>query len=421
MKTVGIIVEYNPLHYGHVYHFQESKKSANADAVVAVMSGNFLQRGEPAITNKWSRTEMALHMGADLVIELPVAFSSQPAEWFAYGAVSALHQTGVVDSLCFGSESGEIHWLQVLARRLSLEPLSFQQELKRQLKKGINYPAAYSAAVQVYIGDDALFKETDASKLAQPNNILGLHYLIALERLNSQIKPLTITRQKSEYHQKDITDELIASATAIRQILLQQESMTGISQYVPPYTYDILLRDYEAGRAPMHWDRFAAPLMHHLITSSPEQLAELHEVTEGLENRLKQILPKLDKEALFSMEQLTQALKTKRYTRTKLQRTLLRILLNHSKDELAASELSKGVPYLRILGFSDTGRKLLKRMKTTAGVPIISKPSKASHSFLELDIRAASAYALAYPRTSTEELFRDYYQSPIYLGGNASR
>src|SRR5690554_6939007 len=148
VKTVGIIVEYNPLHYGHVYHFRQSKINANAEAVVAIMSGNFLQRGEPALLNKWARAEMALHMGVDLVIELPVAYAAQPAEWFAYGAVSALHNTGVVDSLCFGSESGEINGLISLAHKLHQEPVTFKHSLKERLKQGMNYPAAYSAAVQ---------------------------------------------------------------------------------------------------------------------------------------------------------------------------------------------------------------------------------------------------------------------------------
>lgn len=421
MKTVGIIVEYNPLHYGHDYHFRESKINANADAVIAVMSGNFLQRGEPAIVNKWARAEMALHMGADLVIELPVAFSSQPAEWFAYGAVSALHQTGVVDSLCFGSESGEIDWLKILARRLHQEPQGFQQSLKQHLNKGINYPTAYSLAIQDLAVNDPQLKDAQAFNLAQPNNVLGLHYLIALERLNSDIEPLTITRQKAEYHQQNITDQQIASATALRKILMDQGSIKEISPFVPSFTYDILLREWEAGRAPMHWDRFTSNLYHQLLNLTSSQLAQIHEVTEGLENRIKQALPQLDINESFSIDILLEAVKTKRYTRTKLQRTLLRILLNHSKSDITINKLRQGVPYIRILGFSETGRHLLKKMKTTAKVPVVSNAAKSSFEFLDMDIRASSVYSLAYPKTSTRELFRDYYQSPIYLGGKASK
>jgi predicted nucleotidyltransferase len=421
LKTVGLIVEYNPLHYGHVYHFRQSKINAKADAVIAVMSGNFLQRGEPALVNKWARTEMALQMGADLVIELPVAFSSQPAEWFAYGAVSALHQTGIVDSLCFGSESGEIDWLKALAHRLHQEPKAFQQNLKQQLKKGINYPAAYSQAIQDFVGEDPQMKDAQAFNLAQPNNVLGLHYLIALERLKSNIEPLTITRQKSGYHQQDITDQQIASATALRKILMEQQNTTEISPFVPPYTYDILCREWEANRGPMHWDRFAMNLFHQLLNSTPLQLSEIYEVSEGLENRIKQILPQLNLNESLSIDMLLEAVKTKRYTRTKLQRTLLRILLNHSKQDLEMNKLSQGVPYLRVLGFSDTGRILLKQMKTTAKVPVVSNPARSSFDFLDMDIRAASIYSLAYPKPSSQEIFRDYYQAPIYLGGNASK
>lgn len=157
MNTVGIVVEYNPLHYGHVYLFQQSKFVSGAEAVIAVMSGNFLQRGEPAIANKWARTEMALRMGVDVVIELPVAYSCQPAEWFAYGAVAILDATGVVDSLCFGSESGDIGWLEAVAERMHREPEYFHEAIRSVLKSGVSYPTAYSAAVGQFMRDLSTF------------------------------------------------------------------------------------------------------------------------------------------------------------------------------------------------------------------------------------------------------------------------
>lgn len=410
MKTVGIIVEYNPLHHGHVYHFQQSRIVSEADAVIAVMSGNFLQRGEPAIVNKWARAEMALHMGADVVIELPVAYASQPAEWFAFGAVSILEATGVVESLCFGSESGDIGWLQTLARHMHQETRSFHDIIKRQLKKGISYPAAYSAAVAQYMNGEV--RDED---LAKPNNILGLHYLIALQRLQSAIVPLTITRQKAGYHQQEITDRQIASATAIRRLLFKKHNLTEIAAFVPDYTYEILCRERMQGRAPLSWEAFAEPLLFQLIHRSPGELAQIHEVSEGLEYRLKQALPNLDLSSSSIVELLLTRLKTRRYTRTKLQRMLLRILLNHSKKELGSDRLRSGVPYLRILGFSQTGRELLKKMKKTAKVPIVTKVTRQSSPFLDLDIRATSIYALGYPSRDTAEIFRDYYQPPVQL------
>lgn len=407
MNTVGIIVEYNPLHSGHVYHFNEAKAISGAEAVVAVMSGNFLQRGEPALAGKWARAEMALEMGADLVIELPVAYSSQPAEWFAFGAVSALDATGVVSSLCFGSESGEISWLQETASLLHREPEAFSRLLRDQLKTGVSYPAAYASAAREFTGIP------EAESIGQPNNSLGLHYLMALLRLNSTIRPLTIGRKKAGYHDREAADREIASATAIRLILTEKNSLQAIAPYIPSYTLDILTRERDAGRSPVTWESFARPLIHTLITRPAQELEALHEVTEGLESRLKQALSTLDYTRTDWVEQLLEAVKTKRYTRTKLQRTLLRILLNHPKTDLSRETLSQGVPYLRILGFSERGRELLKQMKKTARVPVITKVGQDNQELLKLDIAATAVYAEAFQSPSAWEMQRDFYQAPL--------
>src|SRR5262245_42398707 len=203
MRTVGLIVEYNPFHNGHHYHLQQSLKITDSDAVVAVMSGHFLQRGEPALLNKWTRAEMALRGGCDVVIELPVAYSTQAAEWFGYGAVALLEATGVVDALCFGSEAGDIRPLQRVARQLAHEPAAFEGLMADCLRGGVSYPAAYSEAVRQFMlaAGDA---EAAAFPLAQPNNTLGLHYLLALERLGSAIEPFTLRREKAGYSQTNI-------------------------------------------------------------------------------------------------------------------------------------------------------------------------------------------------------------------------
>ncbi|AEI44389.1 nucleotidyltransferase [Paenibacillus mucilaginosus] len=409
MRTVGLIVEYNPLHNGHSYHYQQSLKVSGADAAVCVMSGHFLQRGEPALAGKWARAEMALAMGADLVLELPAAYAAQPAEWFGYGAVSALEATGVVDSLCFGSESGDIAWLERAAEVLASEPPQLQEELRLGLKAGLPYPAAYSRAVASLV-PGASFEE-----LAKPNNTLGLHYLIALRRLASPIRPLTIARTKADYRQEDITDRRIASATAIRKLLLEGGSLDDTAPYLPPSTLAILRREYEAGRAPVSWERFAQGLLMKLATMSPEALADCHEVTEGLEHRIRAALSEWQPVAGEGVvAALLERLKTKRYTRTKLQRTLLHILLGHSKAMLRPEVLRRGVPYLRVLGFSPKGQALLKRMKKTARVPVLTKvPSGDAPPLLELDLRATSAYALGFDRPDPREMFRDYYQAPV--------
>lgn len=431
-----------------MYHYNQSKAAAGAEACIAVMSGHFLQRGEPAVVGKWARAEMALRMGADLVIELPVAYSSQPAEWFAYGAAGLLDATGVTDALCFGSEDGRIDPLLGLAEALHRESDAFRSRLKDELKTGASYPSAYAAAaaarrdVQQETGDgppqapvDPKAEDPESGgpedeggpeepRLNQPNNILGLHYLMALRRLGSPIVPLTIPRQKADYHQTTVTDASIASATAIRKLLFgsgggtnlpPEEALLGIAPYVPASTLDILRREFAAGRGPVGWEQYSRPLFAQLLGRSASELGGLCEVTEGLEHRIKRVLQEFPRDAQHPVEVLLQRLKTKRYTRTKLQRTLLRILLQHPKHELTRQKLSEGITYLRVLGFNEAGRELLKRMKKTAKVPVITKMPKDLPPFLDMDIRATSLYSLAYAEQSPAEWLRDYYEPPVQL------
>ncbi|RXZ77002.1 nucleotidyltransferase [Paenibacillaceae bacterium] len=414
MRTVGLIVEYNPFHNGHAYHLQQSVKITEADAVVAVMSGSFLQRGEPALLDKWTRAEMALHGGCDLVIELPTAYATQPAEWFAFGAVSLLKATGVVDSMCFGSESGSIASLSALAAVLAEEPERFQELLRASLRSGSSYPAAYSSAVQLYMTE---LGEHEAASypLAQPNNTLALHYLIALRRLNSRIRPYTIVRQKAGYSQQDVADEHIASATALRRMLSLGQTLEELAPFVPATTLHLLQREGLGQRPPTTWETFMPKLLHQLLSHSPTQLAEFHEISEGLEHRLAQAVPRLES---LRFEALMQALKTRRYTRTKLQRALLALLLNHRKDELHPDRLQSGIDYIRVLGFTDKGRQLLKKMKTTARLPVLHSAAQPPRGlrYLELDVRASAVYALAAaPDTPAAGLLRDYYERPIII------
>ncbi|MDF2927676.1 MAG: nucleotidyltransferase [Paenibacillaceae bacterium] len=424
MRTVGIIVEYNPLHNGHAYHYEQSMKAAGAEACIAVMSGQFLQRGEPALVNKWARTEMALRMGADLVIELPVAYACQPAEWFAYGAVKLLHATGIADAVCFGSEDGQLGPLQLLADQLYQEDDTFRRHLQEGLKSGQNYPAAYAAAVAAAAAGDG-----NRIDLEQPNNILGLHYLIALKRLRSSIIPLTISRQKAAYHQLVPTDSTIASATAIRRLLFEPSEagadpqwpdscLQRIAPYVPSYTLEILEREFAAGRGPLNWECYAVPLFSQLLAQPEEQLARISEVSEGLEHRIKRALQGMQPAEGLSVTALLQLLKTRRYTHAKLQRMLLRILLQHPKQELTREILSEGPSCIRVLGFSAKGQALLKQMKKTAALPVTTQVNKSNAASLLMDIRATSVYSLGYKNQSREQWLRDYYQPPLRLSAS---
>ena len=413
MRTVGLIVEYNPFHNGHLYHLQQSQKITGSDAVVAVMSGHFLQRGEPALLNKWTRAEMALRGGCDLVIELPVAYSTQAAEWFAFGAVKLLEATGVVDALCFGSEAGDIGPLRRIARVLAHEPESFGRLMADTLATGVSYPAAYSEAVRQFM---AAAGDTEAAAfgLEQPNNTLGLHYLLALERIGSAIEPYSIRREKAGYSQATITDAQIASATAIRKLVAEASSPQEAAPFIPASTLELLLRDSEAGRGPVGWSMYTKPLLHKIISESKETLEGYHEMSEGLEYRLKRAIPSLPS---LQIDALLDALKTKRYTRTKLQRALLAVLLGHRKDSLSPDRLREGVQYIRVLGYTEKGRELLKRMRKSAALPVLHSAARANETYpyLELDVQATSVYSLGWSSATARDLFRDYYDKPVTL------
>ncbi|WP_349304855.1 nucleotidyltransferase [Paenibacillus sp. Marseille-Q4541] len=407
-SAVGLIVEYNPMHNGHVYHLEQSKKITGSDSVVAVMSGHFLQRGEPAIVSKWARTEMALQMGVDLVLELPTAYAVQPAEWFAYGAVATLHHTGVVDSLCFGSESGELAPLMELADLLASEPESLATAIQQQLASGASYPAAYAAAAaDLAPGSDSAGA---LALLKQPNNTLGLHYLIALRRLGSAIRPFTAQRTGAGYHDAMPGPGSIASATALRRLLLGEDGLTAAAPYMPAEVLAILQREWQTERAPVYLERYRDALFAQLVTKSPDELARFGEVTEGLEHRILKQLPQLPE---LSISALLEAIKTKRYTRTKLQRMLTHILLNHEKVKMTPNILQKGPHYIRVLGFTDKGQSLLKEMRKKASLPIVVKASAFEHDQLTWDQQATAVYGMGMPKPDTRILYQDFYKSPI--------
>ncbi|CAM4279993.1 putative nucleotidyltransferase [Paenibacillus endophyticus] len=417
MRTVGLIVEYNPFHNGHLYHLQQSRKITQADAVVAVMSGHFLQRGEPALLDKWSRTQMALEGGCDLVIELPVAYATQAAEWFAYGAVSLLEATGVVDSFCFGTENGELDPLLKAADIVAEEPPAFKALLKQQLQTGVSYPSAYSSAITSYLAELG-HATASAFPFALPNHTLGLHYLLARNRLQAKMEPFTIAREKAQYNQATATDSQIASATAIRKLLLEQQSLEDVRAYVPESTWNILQQEWSAGRCPISWEPFTNALLQAIITRTPQDLADLHEITEGLEYRIRGVLPTLPSR---SFDDLLSALKTKRYTRTKLQRSLLAILLGHRKQDFTADKLASGVEYIRVLGFSEKGKLLLRRMRNSAKLPVLHSAARAPqpYRYLELDTQASGVYMLGVSgQTSVASMFRDFTEKPVTAGSN---
>ncbi len=403
MRAVGLIVEYNPFHNGHAYHLQTSKEAAEADVVIAVMSGNFLQRGEPALVSKWQRTKMALQNGVDIVFELPYRFATQKAETFANGAVSILDAVGC-DSLCFGSESGDLSTFLQTIDYLEVQQRTFNENIKHYIDTGVSYPKALSLAFQ---------QLPDADKyldIAKPNNILGLEYIKALKQQKSTVSPMTIPRKNADYHDEHFASATIASATSIRKaIFTENDRQTEIDQYVPEQT-KLLLKDYLQQYQVFHqWENYWNYLQFRLIHSSSDELKEIYEMEEGLENRLLASALSTN-----NFHEFMQQIKTKRYTWTRLQRLCVHILTNTKKEEMMRH--SEKASYLRLLGMTTMGREYLNKKKSNLSLPLISKLSSFKEKEINLDIKAARVYSLGVPSHLKYKMLRqEFEQPPIYI------
>ncbi|MBV7503847.1 nucleotidyltransferase [Bacillus sp. sid0103] len=403
MKAVGLIVEYNPFHNGHAYHLQASKDAAEADVVIAVMSGNFLQRGEPALVSKWQRTKMALLNGVDIVFELPYAYATQKAETFAYGAVSILDAAGI-NCLCFGSESGDITSFLQTIDYLEGKQRQFNENIKQYIGTGVSYPKAISLAFG-QLPDSEKYLD-----LAKPNNILGLEYIKAIQHQKSDIIPMTIARKNANYHDEDFSSATIASATSIRKaIFTHSNEKSAMDQYVPEPTKQLLKEYLESYQVFHQWENYWSYLQFRLLHARPEELREIYEMEEGLENRLLSAAREAN-----SFHDFMQQIKTKRYTWTRLQRLCVHILTNTKKAEMAF--ISEKASYLRLLGMTTKGREYLNKTKSHLSLPLISKLSSFTEKEIDLDIRASRIYSLGIPSRLKNKLIRqEYEQPPIYI------
>ncbi|CAM3751800.1 nucleotidyltransferase [Mesobacillus thioparans] len=403
MKAVGVVVEYNPFHNGHLFHLQQAKEQSGADIAIAAMSGNFLQRGEPALVSKWARTKMALDAGVDIVFELPYRFATQHAEIFAEGAVSILTEAGC-DTLCFGSESGDLEAFRQTVRFLEANNDLFQEKIRFYAAEGNSYPKSIALAFQSLAPSESFI---DISK---PNNILGMHYIQAMLRQESQMTAQTITRKSAGYHDEHFASATISSATSIRRALFGASGeMEAIRQYVPDSTYRQLISYKEEFGGFHSWENYWPFLKYRLLQSTPEELNEFYEVEEGLENRLLAAAA-----AANSFQQFMESIKTKRYTWTRLQRVCLHILTNTRKDQMKTAKYK--VDYLRLLGASEKGRAYLNIRKKDLSLPLVSKLSAFSHPDLTLDTRAARIYALSQNGSGQEKLLaEEFAQPPIML------
>ncbi len=420
MKITGIITEYNPFHNGHLYHLNRSKNLNKNQGIICVMNGNFMQRGQPAVTDKWSRTKMALENGVDLVIELPLIYGIRSAEYFASGAIKTLAATGVVSSIVFGSETGKIEPLKQIAEILIKEPNSYSKKLKENLNKGDSFPVAREKALIYYLdhssGINKINKSDIINTISQPNNILGIEYLKTILKLNLPVKSFTIKRTHKNYHSKKATHKL-ASATAIRE-LIYQNKIKEIKNLIPDNCYNIIESDFNTGKIPIKKQFLGNMILSKLRQLSPDNLKKYAEINNGLENRIISASHKSG-----NLEKLISSIKTKNYTRTRIQRNLLHILFSLKNYDLKKMD-SSGIKYLRVLGFNTRGEKILSRINSRSSRPIITQPADFLKSIncksnnplikqLSYDILASDVYTLLYSQRNQRNGQQDFLRPVI--------
>ncbi|SHH01880.1 Predicted nucleotidyltransferase [Thermosyntropha lipolytica DSM 11003] len=415
MSVLGIIVEYNPFHNGHLHLIKEATKKENFQGIICVMSGNFLQRGEPALCHKWARAEMALAAGADLIIELPFCFAVRSAYYFARGGVSLLASTGIVSHIAFGSESGDLEKLNTLADYWQEETPLFKSRLKHYLDQGLNFPAARSRALEDILDEQEDLKDF----IKNPNDILGVEYLRNIKEKKLDIKPIVIKRTGSGYHSTELGK--IASATAIRQALKNNLPLSRIKESLPETSFKILKTEIEKGYAPVFEEELGNLILFKLRTMPEKDLINIYEIKEGLEGRFKKAAFKS-----ADIEELRQNIKTKRYSMTRINRTLLYALFDFTWKQAQLFD-EYGPQYIRILGFSETGQKLLKKIKKTSPLPVISRGSEVKKALtksenpvlremLSLDVKAGNIYSLLYPRINLRQGGQDFTAEVVRKG-----
>ena len=410
MATVlGIIAEYNPFHNGHLYQIEEAKKQTGAEYVVAIISGNFTQRGNTSLINKWAKAQMALENGVDIVLELPTIYSISSAENFAEGAIKILDSLKIVDTLCFGTETADFAALNNIANVLHNEPKEYIAILNHELGKGISYPKARENALMMYLNDIKRY----ANILSGSNNILAIEYLKALKRLKSDMIPFSIQRKKVYYNDERIIDEF-ASSTAIRK-LIATEQYSEVRKVVPKNSYMLLKDEIEKGNFVIDIIKFEKEILYNLRKMTVKEIAELPDVSEGLEYAIKNAA-----DSCNNLIDLVNIIKSKRYTQTRIQRILLYALLEITKKDMANSK--KVVPYARVLGFNKKGREMLSdicninpkiNMITSVKKYTEQNINKILREMLEKDIFATNVYTLGYEDDSWANL--DYTNKLIIV------
>ncbi|MFF5993206.1 nucleotidyltransferase [Lysinibacillus sp. KU-BSD001] len=397
MQAVGLVVEYNPFHNGHFHHVQEAKRITGAEVAIAVMSGQFLQRGEPALVDKWTRTNMALANGVDVVIELPYVYSTALAHDFAKGAITLLDAIGC-STFAFGSEQGSITPFLNTVELIESNRAQYNTFIQQAVKTGMSYPQALHYAYESL----KLTYPNHYIDLAQPNNILGFHYIEAANALKSKMQAVTIQRIEAGYYDDIDYQKHIASATGIRKALSDGQD---VSHFLPKNSYT-LLRDWQAKHEKfMSWEVLWPLLKYAILRHTPEQLTAYADVQEGIENALIKHAKTSNTYIEFMMK-----LKSKRYTWTRLQRMLTHIYTGVTKEQLHAFNTPT---YIRLLGMTENGQRYLSTYKKQIQLPLISRVAAVKDAMLTLDIQATAMYAIGMQLFSPQKIDEDIKTPPI--------
>lgn len=412
MKTVGIIAEYNPFHNGHAYQIAAAKRMTGADYCIVVMSGDFVQRGAPAIMDKYIRAKSALLNGADLVLELPVYYALGSAEYFASGAVALLDKLGVTDTLCFGSECGNIDILSSLSDALLDETPEFKRVLKQQMKQGMSYPQARNHALSV----SAPQLTGSISVLQSPNNILGLEYIKALKKRGSSIQPYTLSRLGAGYHTANL-EASYSSALAIRESLIRKEKIEYIKDQVPASSY-ALMEEAFGHNFPILTKDLSALILYKLLTEQRNGYESYLDIDDAFSDRIDRLL--------FSYgdyDSFCELLKAKNMTYTRVSRNLLHILLDIRQANMDAFCSKDYIYYARLLGFKKEAEPLLSAVKERSAIPLLSKladadkliGTKTGREMLDADIRAGHVYSLLVQQKFGGGLHNEYQNQIIVV------
>ena len=382
MKSVGIICEYNPFHNGHLYHLEKVKELFPDHTIILVMSGNYTERGETSIINKWDKTDIALTYGVDLVVELPFVFASQSADIFAHGAIQILKELKV-NYLVFGSETNDIKKLTEMAN-IQVDNKQFDKLVTNYLDDGINYPTAISKAI---------FDLTH-KKISKPNDILGVTYIKEIIKQNAKIKPVCIKRNDN-YNCTELSD-FLSSATSIRYAI---QNNVDVKKEVPERTYHFLDQK-------LHFIDDYFPIIKYNILTNLNELNKFQTVDEGIDSRIRKYIINS-----HSLNELILKIKTKRYTYNKLNRMFTHIMCNFTKDE--ASQFND-ISYIRVLGFNPSGRQYLNNIKKGVNIPIITNFSSIKDRMLDIEFRTTCVYASILDEDNKIKLIEsEYKNSPI--------